>query len=64
MHRTAGGRLHGVHLELTGSDVTECTGGMAGPSEEELSRNYRTHCDPRLNYFQSMEIATLISDHF
>lgn len=63
-HRAAGGQLHGVHLELTGSDVTECTGGAVGPSEEGLARNYRTHCDPRLNYFQSMEIATLIADHF
>jgi 3-deoxy-7-phosphoheptulonate synthase len=53
--------LAGVHFELTGEDVTECTGGAANLAESDLSLNYQSYCDPRLNYAQSMEMAFLIS---
>ncbi len=53
--------LHGVHLELTGEDVTECTGGNGGLSEDDLARNYQTRCDPRLNRDQALEVAFLIA---
>ncbi len=60
-HRAAGTVLAGVHFELTGDDVTECTGGAVDLIEEDLEANYQTYCDPRLNYSQSMEMAFLIS---
>ncbi|TVQ22798.1 MAG: 3-deoxy-7-phosphoheptulonate synthase [Spirochaetaceae bacterium] len=53
--------LAGVHFELTGDEVTECTGGAQGLRETDLESNYQTFCDPRLNYEQSMEMAFLIS---
>jgi 3-deoxy-7-phosphoheptulonate synthase len=53
--------LAGVHFELTGEDVTECTGGAVNLSAKDLSRNYQSFCDPRLNYAQSMEMAFLIA---
>ncbi len=56
-HRDAGTILGGVHFELTGEDVTECLGGAAGVTEEALTRNYASPCDPRLNYQQSLELA-------
>ncbi|MCW5774967.1 MAG: 3-deoxy-7-phosphoheptulonate synthase [Phycisphaeraceae bacterium] len=56
-HREAGTGLGGVHFELTGEDVTECLGGAAGVTEEALTRNYASPCDPRLNYQQSLELA-------
>lgn len=59
-HSAAGTRLGGVHLELTGEDVTECTGGARGLAEADLVRAYKTHVDPRLNYEQSLELAMLI----
>ncbi len=55
IHEAAGTHLGGVHFELTGDDVTECIG--AGVSEADLSQNYQTACDPRLNYRQSLEMA-------
>jgi 3-deoxy-7-phosphoheptulonate synthase len=61
VHRQLGSRLGGVHFELTGEDVTECTGGAEGIREEDLSRNYETFCDPRLNYGQSLEMAFMIA---
>jgi 3-deoxy-7-phosphoheptulonate synthase len=61
LHRQLGSRLGGVHFELTGADVTECTGGAEGLSEADLARNYETFCDPRLNYSQSLEMAFVIS---
>lgn len=61
VHRAAGSVLAGVHFELTGEDVTECTGGALELAEADLEANYRTFCDPRLNYSQSMEMAFLIS---
>ena len=60
LHAAAGTRLGGVHLELTGEDVTECMGGARDLSETDLGRAYRTTVDPRLNYEQSLEIAMLI----
>ena len=49
-----------MHLELTGEDVTECTGGARGLSEADLGRAYKSHVDPRLNYEQSLELAMMI----
>ena len=61
VHRTEGTVLAGVHVELTGEDVTECIGGARGISEEDLSRAYRSQVDPRLNYEQALELAMLIA---
>ena len=52
----------GLHIEMTGQDVTECTGGAQKISENDLSNRYRTHCDPRLNADQALELAFLISE--
>jgi 3-deoxy-7-phosphoheptulonate synthase len=60
LHAAAGTRLGGVHLELTGEDVTECTGGARELTERDLERAYRSSVDPRLNYDQSLEIAMAI----
>jgi len=60
IHAAAGTRLGGVHLELTGEDVTECMGGARGLSEGDLDRAYKSMVDPRLNYEQSLELAMLI----
>jgi 3-deoxy-7-phosphoheptulonate synthase len=51
----------GVHFELTGENVTECVGGASGVTEADLTRDYRTQLDPRLNYEQSMELALLLA---
>jgi 3-deoxy-7-phosphoheptulonate synthase len=61
IHRAEGTHLGGVHFELTGDNVTECVGGLAGLGALDLKRSYQTGCDPRLNYAQSLEIAFLIS---
>jgi 3-deoxy-7-phosphoheptulonate synthase len=61
IHAAMGGTLGGVHIELTGEDVTECIGGSRGPSEEDLARAYESEVDPRLNYEQSLELAFLIA---
>ena len=60
IHAANGSRLGGVHLELTGENVTECTGGARELTEADLERAYRSTVDPRLNYEQSLEIAMLI----
>ena len=60
IHAAAGTRLGGVHLELTGEDVTECLGGARELTEVDLVRAYRSSVDPRLNYEESMELAMLI----
>jgi 3-deoxy-7-phosphoheptulonate synthase len=60
IHRDNDSRLGGVHLELTGENVTECTGGARDLSEEDLKRDYKSTVDPRLNYEQSLELAMLI----
>lgn len=62
LHNECGSRLGGIHLELTGEDVTECTGGPANLTESDLPRDYRSPVDPRLNYEQAMEIAFLLSE--
>ena len=61
VHRESGSVLGGVHLEMTSDDVTECTGGTAGVSDEGLESRYETWCDPRLNGGQSLEIAFVIA---
>ncbi len=61
IHRAEANYLGGVHLELTGDNVTECVGGANGLNEEGLNRNYETYCDPRLNYEQSLEMAFLVA---
>jgi 3-deoxy-7-phosphoheptulonate synthase len=61
VHRACNSRLGGVHLELTGENVTECLGGSSGLTEDDLHTAYNTTCDPRLNYEQAMEIAFAIA---
>jgi 3-deoxy-7-phosphoheptulonate synthase len=62
IHEANGSRLGGVHLEMTGEDVTECTGGARGLSDADLARAYRTQVDPRLNYEQALELALMIAE--
>lgn len=57
-----GSHLGGVHLELTGQDVTECVGGPQDLVEADLTRNYQSYCDPRLNFEQSLEVAFHIAE--
>jgi 3-deoxy-7-phosphoheptulonate synthase len=52
----------GIHLEMTGQDVTECTGGVSAVTEDDLADCYQTHCDPRLNATQALELAFLVAD--
>ena len=52
----------GVHLEMTGKDVTECTGGASNVTAQSLEDRYETQCDPRLNADQALELAFLIAD--
>ena len=62
VHEAEGTIAGGVHVEMTGSDVTECLGGAHNLSEVNLSENYATFCDPRLNAEQSLELAFLIAE--
>jgi 3-deoxy-7-phosphoheptulonate synthase len=62
IHRELGSILGGVHIELTGEDVTECTGGARGLTDADLQRAYRSQVDPRLNYEQALELAMLIAE--
>jgi len=62
VHKAEGTIAGGVHLEMTGKNVTECIGGSFTVTEEDLSSRYHTHCDPRLNADQSLELAFLIAD--
>jgi len=62
VHRAEGTYPGGVHFEMTGKDVTECTGGALAVTEEALAARYHTHCDPRLNASQSLELAFLIAE--
>ncbi|MCJ1255061.1 Aromatic/aminoadipate aminotransferase 1 [Lignoscripta atroalba] len=64
IHREHGSFLGGVHLELTGDAVTECVGGSEGLTDEDLSLNYTTYCDPRLNEKQALELAFLVAGHY
>ena len=61
IHESMGTHLGGVHLELTGDNVTECTGGARGLTDADLARAYKSPVDPRLNYEQAMEIAMRIA---
>ncbi len=61
VHEAHGSRLGGVHLEMTGEDVTECTGGARGLTDADLARAYLTQVDPRLNYEQALELALMIA---
>ena len=62
VHKAEGTHAGGVHFEMTGQNVTECLGGAQAISEEDLSSRYHTHCDPRLNGSQALELAFLISE--
>lgn len=62
VHKSEGSWAGGVHFEMTGQHVTECTGGAYGLSEADLSQRYKTQCDPRLNADQVQELAFLITD--
>ena len=62
VHQSEGTYAGGLHIEMTGQNVTECTGGAKNISDQDLSSRYHTHCDPRLNADQSIELAFLISD--
>lgn len=62
IHKAEGTIPGGVHFEMTGQDVTECTGGIWAVSDENLSDRYHTACDPRLNASQSLELAFLVSE--
>ncbi len=64
VHKDLDSVLAGVHFEMTGEDVTECIGGISDLSEHDLTKNYESYCDPRLNYAQSLEMAFLISSEF
>jgi 3-deoxy-7-phosphoheptulonate synthase len=62
VHRAEGTYAGGVHLEMTGRDVTECTGGAQSIQEADLSSRYDTKCDPRLNASQALELAFLMAE--
>jgi 3-deoxy-7-phosphoheptulonate synthase len=62
VHRAEGSHAGGVHFEMTGQDVTECIGGAQAITEEGLADRYHTHCDPRLNASQSIELAFQIAE--
>ena len=62
VHQAEGSFAGGLHIEMTGQNVTECTGGAQKISDQDLSHRYHTHCDPRLNASQALELAFLISD--
>lgn len=64
IHKEHGSFLGGVHLELTGDAVTECVGGSEGLTDDDLSLNYTTYCDPRLNEKQALELAFLVAGHY
>ena len=62
IHKAEGTVPGGVHFEMTGKDVTECTGGLRAVTDEDLSDRYHTACDPRLNASQSLELAFLVAE--
>ena len=62
IHREMGSWLGGVHFELTGENVTECTGGARGLTDADLARAYKSQVDPRLNYEQALELAMRIAN--
>ncbi len=62
VHRSEGSHAGGIHAEMTGQNVTECTGGAIAVTEQALADRYHTHCDPRLNAGQSLELAFLLAE--
>lgn len=62
IHRAEGTHPGGIHIEMTGNDVTECTGGARALSGADLGDRYHTHCDPRLNADQALELAFLLAE--
>jgi len=62
VHEQEGSHPGGVHLEMTGQNVTECIGGSRTVTFDDLSSRYHTHCDPRLNASQSLEMAFIIAE--
>jgi 3-deoxy-7-phosphoheptulonate synthase len=62
VHRAEGSFGGGIHIEMTGQNVTECTGGAVDVTDEGLADRYHTHCDPRLNAAQSLELAFLLAE--
>ena len=62
VHQAEGTHAGGVHVEMTGKDVTECTGGLRAISDEDLNDRYHTFCDPRLNAAQALELAFLLAE--
>ncbi|WP_274424454.1 class II 3-deoxy-7-phosphoheptulonate synthase [Chelativorans sp. YIM 93263] len=62
VHRAEGTHPGGIHIEMTGNNVTECTGGAWAISAEDLHDRYHTHCDPRLNADQALELAFLVAE--
>jgi 3-deoxy-7-phosphoheptulonate synthase len=62
VHNAEGSYAGGIHVEMTGQDVTECLGGAHAIDDDGLSQRYHTHCDPRLNADQALELAFLISE--
>lgn len=62
VHRAEGTHAGGIHVEMTGKNVTECTGGARAIRDDELQDRYHTHCDPRLNADQALELAFLVAD--
>ncbi len=62
VHRAEGTHAGGIHLELTGKDVTECIGGAQAITDADLKDRYHTHCDPRLNAKQALEVAFIVAD--
>lgn len=62
IHQAEGSHAGGIHVEMTGKNVTECTGGARAITAEDLSDRYHTHCDPRLNADQALELAFLVAE--
>ena len=62
VHQAEGSYAGGLHIEMTGEDVTECTGGAQAITDDGLGDRYHTHCDPRLNAQQSLELAFLTAE--
>ena len=62
MHRAEGTHAGGIHVEMTGKNVTECTGGARAHDRRRPSDRYHTYCDPRLNADQALELAFLIAE--
>ena len=62
VHQSEGSYAGGLHIEMTGQNVTECTGGAQKISDQDLSSRYHTHCDPRLNASQGLELAFNLSE--